>query len=209
MSVMLSMLRRRHGAVLAERDGRTVVACYGSVAAEVAVCAMAVGLAERSDRVTLEVRGIREELDRALGELAALGDCAWWSRLSRTRAIVRCESGGRARTIAAIRRDAIVSLHDLGDELAAPSLVGPYAEHVLAAAGLDAGHDAAIVLRDRSGAIELLVPRRLGPALWSRLLDAGEPYFVACVGLDALEQLSVSRELAFRRRLQLGMRAFA
>lgn len=204
MSVMLSMLRRRHGATLAERDGRTVVAHYGSVASELAVCRIAVGLAERSDRATLEVRGTRAELDRAVGALATLGDAVWWVRLSRVRAIVRCETHQRAACVAALGRDAIVCVHDLGDELAAPTLVGPFAEDVLAAAGLDRDHDAAIVLRDRSGCIELLVPRRLGPALWSRLLDAGEPYFVACVGLDAIEHLTVSRKLDLRRRVALG-----
>jgi|GEM_PF-3628709 len=42
-----------------------------------------------------------------------------------------------ATLAAAIGRDAIVSLDDLGGELAAPVLVGPSAEDVLAAAGLD------------------------------------------------------------------------
>jgi glycine cleavage system aminomethyltransferase T len=209
MSVMLSMLRRRHGATLGERGGRTLVAHFGSVAAELAVCRIAVGLAERSDRATFEVRGTREELGRALSELAQLGDAVWWSRLSRVRAIVRCEMADRDACLAAIGREAIVGVHDLGDELAAPTLVGPFAEDVLAAAGLDRDHDAAIVLRDRSGGIELLVPRRLGPALWSRLLDAGEGYFVACVGLDAIEHLTVSRELDLRRRIALYPRGGA
>jgi glycine cleavage system aminomethyltransferase T len=200
MSVMLSMLRRHHGARLAERSGRTVVAHYGSVASELAVCRIAVGLAERSDRATLEVRGTRAELDRALGQLATLGDAVWWSRVSRVRAIVRCEAQDRDVCLAAIGRSATVCVHDLGAELAAPTLIGPLAEDVLAAAGLDRDHDAAVVLRDRSGCIELLVPRRLGPALWSRLLDAGEGHFVACVGLDAIEHLTVSRELDLRRR---------
>ena len=96
MSVMLSMLCRRHGATVAERDGRTVVAHYGSVAAELAVCCRGVGLADRSDRATLELRGTRDEIHRALLELGALGDAVWWARLSRTRVIVRCERGDRA-----------------------------------------------------------------------------------------------------------------
>ena len=204
MSVMLSMLRRHDGARPAERGGRTVVAHFGSVASELAVCRIAVGLAERSDRATLEVRGTRAELDRALGRLATLGDAVWWSRLSRVRAIMRCEAQDRDVCVAVVERDAIVCVHDLGDELAAPTLIGPRAEDVLAAAGLDRDPDAAIVLRDRGGCIELLVPRRLGPALWSRLLDAGERHLIACVGLDAIEQLTVSRELDLRRRIALG-----
>jgi glycine cleavage system aminomethyltransferase T len=204
MSVMLSMLRRSHGAALAERDGRTVVAHYGSVAAELLVCRRGVGLAERSDRATLELRGTRDEIHRALLELGTLRDAVWWARLSRTRVVVRCEQADRGACIAAIRRDAIVTVHDLEAEIAALTLVGRFAEDLLAAANLDEDPGATVVLRDRSGGIELLLPRRLGPALWSRLLDAGEPFAVACVGLEAIEQLTVSRELDMRRRGDLA-----
>jgi glycine cleavage system aminomethyltransferase T len=206
MSVMLSMLRRHHGATLAERGGRTVVAHYGSVAAELAVCRIGVGLAERSDRATLELRGPREEIHRALLELGTLGDTVWWARVSRTRVIVRCEPADRGACLAAISRDAIVTFHDLDDEIAALTLVGPFAEDLLAAASVDDDLDAAVVLRDRGAGIELLLPRRLGPALWSRVLDAGEPFAVACVGLDAIEQLAESRELDLRRRAAMGAR---
>jgi glycine cleavage system aminomethyltransferase T len=204
MSVMQSMLRRRHGARLAERDGRTVVAHYGSITAELAVCCRGVGLADRSDRATLELRGTRDEIHRALLELGTLGDAVWWARLSRTRVIVRCERADRGACLAAIGRDAIVTVHDLDAELAAVTLVGRFAEELLAAAYLDEDPDATVVLRDRRGGIELLLPRRLGPALWSRLLDAGEPFAVACVGLDAIEQLTVSRELSLRRRAAIA-----
>lgn len=193
MSVMLSLLRRRHGATLGRRDGRLLAAHYGSPATEIAVCRVAVGLAERSDRATLEVRGRREELDRALGELAGLGDRAWWSRLSRTRVVVRCEHDDRDACLRALGRDAIVSVHEPGAEIAALALVGPYAEAVLAAAGLETDPGTAVILRDRSAAIELLVARRLGPALWTRLLDAGEPYPIACVGVDAIAALAASQ----------------
>lgn len=206
MSVMLSMLRRRHGATLAERGGCTIVAHYGSVAAELAVCCRGVGLAERSDRATLELRGTRDEIHRALLELGTLGDAVWWERRSHTRVIVRCERADRGTCLAAIGRDAIVTVHDLDAEIAALTLVGRFAEDLLAAANLDEDPDATVVLRDRRAAIELLVPRRLGPALWSRLLDAGEPFAVACVGLEAIEQLTVSRELDLRRRAAIGVR---
>ena len=207
MSVMLSMLRRRHGATLAERDGRTVVAHYGSVTAELAVCCRGVGLADRSDRATLELRGTRDEIHRALLELGALGDAVWWARLSRTRVIVRCARADRGGCLAAIGRDAIVTVHDLDAEIAALALFGRFAEDLLAATRLEEDPDAAVVLRDRRGAIELLLPRRLGPALWARLLDAGEPFGVACVGLEAIEQLTVARELNLRRRATIGLAA--
>jgi glycine cleavage system aminomethyltransferase T len=56
MTLMTTMLRR-HGATMVERDGRWVAAHFGSPASEAAVCRSRVGLAERSDRATLELSG--------------------------------------------------------------------------------------------------------------------------------------------------------
>ena len=55
--------------------------------------------------------------------------------------------------------------------------------------------DAAIVVQEGDATVELLVPAAHGPALWHRLLEAGEPFGVACVGLDALEHLAASEHL--------------
>ena len=63
---------RAAGARLTERDGHTIVANYGSVPGEIAVCMKSVGLADRSDFGTFELRGDRALLDRAL--TARLGD---------------------------------------------------------------------------------------------------------------------------------------
>ena len=57
---------------LHDRDGHTVVAHYGSVPAEIAVCMKSVGLADHSDYGVLELHGEREALDRAL--VARFGD---------------------------------------------------------------------------------------------------------------------------------------
>ena len=46
-----------HGAVMAERQGRRVPAHFGSAAAEETVCLRGVGMSDRSDRATFEVRG--------------------------------------------------------------------------------------------------------------------------------------------------------
>jgi glycine cleavage system aminomethyltransferase T len=64
-------------------------------------------------------------------------------------------------------------------------LIGPRAARVLAAAGLDA-----VPVRD---GYEVVVPVRDGPATWRRLLHAGEPMGITCVGYDAVERLAVSR----------------
>lgn len=203
MSVMVSMLLHRHGATLVERHGATVVAHYGSAVSEAAVCRSAVGLAERSDRATLAIRGSGEDIDRALGELATLQDTAWWARVSRDRAIVRCEGNDHAACLSAVERGG-ASVTDIGPETAAVTLIGPLAEDVFAAAGMNEDEDVAVVLRDRDACIELLVARRQGPAMWSRLLDAGERFGIACVGLDAIEHLAVSRDLDARRRAVPG-----
>jgi hypothetical protein len=59
------------GAMVIARDGRTVTAHYGSVAAEVAVCRKSVGLAVRTELRILEVAGREPWLERLLGR--ALG----------------------------------------------------------------------------------------------------------------------------------------
>ena len=53
-------------AVLHDGYGHTVVAHYGSVPGEIAVCLKSVGLVEHSDYGVIELRGPDELLDRAL-----------------------------------------------------------------------------------------------------------------------------------------------
>jgi glycine cleavage system aminomethyltransferase T len=199
MTVMVSMLRR-HGAAIVERHGRQVAAHYGSVAAEEAVCRSRVGLAERSDRATLEVRGTSGAVDAALAALGRLGQRAWSARLSPGRALVRCEGDDEDAAVAAMQSADAGSILDVSLEYAAVLLVGPYADDVLRAAAVDESSDPAIVLREGDGTVELLVARGYGPALWNRLLEAGRPSGIACVGLDALELLAVSDHVGDRRR---------
>jgi len=198
MSVMVAMLRR-HGATMVQRHGRWVPAHFGSVASEEAVCRSRVGLTERSDRATLEVRGPSGDVDRALAELATLGDRAWWARVAAGRAIVRCDGDDEGACASLLVRADDVSVLDVSAEHVAIGLVGPLAEEVLRAAEV-ADEDRVIVLRERSRGVELLVARTHGPWLWNRLLQAGEPLGITCVGLDAIEQLAVSEHLDWRRR---------
>jgi glycine cleavage system aminomethyltransferase T len=199
MTVMVSMLRR-HGAAIVERHGRQVAAHYGSVAAEEAVGRSRVGLADRSDRATLEVRGAPEAVDAALAALGRLGHRAWSARLSPGRALVRCEGEDEDGAVSAMQSADAGSILDVSLEYAAVSLVGPLADDVLRAAAVDESSDPAIVLRQGDGTVELLVARGYGPALWNRLLEAGRPSGIACVGLDALEHLAVSDHVGDRRR---------
>ncbi len=193
MSAMASMLRR-HGATLIERHGRLVPSDFGNPAAEAAVCRRSVGLTERSDRATLEVRGPRGDVDRALAELESLGPRAWPARLSPTLALVRCDGADEGATTSAMLR-AEVWVRDVSGEYAAMELIGPLALEVLHTANVDPEEDPVTVLLEGEDYVELLVIRGYGPALWNRLLEAGEPSGIACVGLDALEHITVSERV--------------
>lgn len=199
MTVMVSMLRR-HGATIVERHGRLTAAHFGSAASEAAVCRGRVGLAERSDRTTLEVRGRCENVDAALAGLAPLGHRAAWTRLSPGRAIVRCEGDAEDACASAMVASDAISISDSSGEFAAVALIGPLAEDALRAAAVDEQTDPVIVLHQGRGYVELLVARSYGPAMWNRLLEAGAPFGIACVGLDALEHLAVSDHLGDQRR---------
>ncbi len=196
MTAMLAVLRR-HGATIGKRHGRWVPLDFGSVAAEEAVCRRGVGLVERSDRAMLEIRGA--DVDPALRELASLGDHAWWVRLSACRAIVRCERPDEDACIGAMRRAEDVAIVDIAAAHAALTVVGPLADAVLRA--LDVEQEGVVlVVRKDPFCVELLVGRAQGPALWYRLLEVGESFDIACVGVEAAERLDVSDHLSGLRR---------
>jgi len=83
----LETVARNHGATMASRHGRRVHAHFGSVGAEEAVCLRAVGMADRSDRDTFELRGDPVAIETALTEL---GPLVWASFIGADRALVRC-----------------------------------------------------------------------------------------------------------------------
>ena len=199
MSVMAAVLRRS-GATMVERHGRLVAADFGSAAGEVTVCLSRVGLAERSDRATFEVHGSADAVDRALEELTELGERAWWVRVVPDEALVRCEGEDGIVCATTLRRGGGVRVADVSANVAALDLVGPLAEQALAAAAIDDEQDRVVVVRQGAACVELVAPRADGPALWTRLLEAGEPLGLACVGLDALEHLAVSEHMVELRR---------
>ena len=86
----LETVARNHGAVMAARHGRRVPAHFGSTAAEEAVCLRGVGMADRSDRETFELRGTPEAIEQAL---VALGERGLGLVRRADRAVVRCEPG--------------------------------------------------------------------------------------------------------------------
>lgn len=198
MTVMVALLRR-HGATVVARHGRLVAAHFGSAASEAAVCRSRVGLAERSDRATLEVRGPRGDLDAALAELSGLGERVAFSRHGPGRALVRCDGDHEGTVSSAMLRAPDVEVRQVSRDYTALEVVGPLAGDVVRAAALDEG-EPVVALREGDAGVELLVARPHGPALWNRLLAAGEPFGMALVGLDALEHLTVSEHVDHIRR---------
>jgi len=195
MTVMTTTLRR-YGATMIERNGRSVAAHFGSPASEAAVCRSGVGLAERSDRATLELRGDAEAVDEALAEL---GGAAWWVRCAPRRAIVRCEGVAAGACTSVMLRAEDATVLDVSGDHAAFDLVGPSADEVLRAYLAQGAAPVVLVVRRDEACVELLIARAHAPVLWTVLLTVGEPFGIACVGLEALEHLEVSDRLSRRR----------
>ena len=203
-------------ALLHDRDGHPVVAHYGSVPGEIAVCMKSVGLADRSDYGVFELRGDRELLDRAL--IARLGDpppatrsgrrlrSVWYLRLHARHALLVGPHAALASEPALRRgRDrSDLSQRAIGASLAIVGIVGPRAARLLAAAGLpgqipigaigtDAGDRSIVaILRESQRRYLALVHADAADAFWARLLTAGEPLGAALVGYDALTLLGAS-----------------
>ena len=204
-------------AALHDRDGHTVVAHYGSVPGEIAVCMTSVGLADRSDYGVVELRGDREQLDRAL--VARFGDpplaigsgrraCdgIWYLRLDARRTLLVGPHATLAAgtAIASARNGDHLTRRDIGASLAIIGIVGPRACRLLTAAGLpgelpsgaigaDPGdHSIVAILRESRRRYLALVRATAADALWARLLTAGEPLGAAFVGQDALTLLHAS-----------------
>jgi glycine cleavage system aminomethyltransferase T len=179
----------RDGATMVVRHGRRVAAHFGSPPGEAAVCLSTVGLADRSDRTTLELRG---DVDAGLLELAALGERAWSSYLGSARALIRCEYADALACLAALARATGASIRDCTSEYAAIALIGPLAEELLSIADLPSS---AVTLHESGLLFEVLVPAAHGAIVWDQLLEAGAPLQIACVGLHALEHLTATNRL--------------
>jgi glycine cleavage system aminomethyltransferase T len=183
----LETVARNHGAVVAERHGRRVPAHFGSTAAEEAVCQHGVGMADRSDRETFELRGTPEAIEAALVEL---GDRAWASFVAPDRAVVRCEAEGAASCAEILASLDGITSRDRTSVYAAIGLIGPRASELLNEVDLS---PSGLIIREGRDSYEILLPAAHGPQLWDYLIEAGEPFELACVGHDALDRLAASR----------------
>src|SRR3954447_3107861 len=172
---------RRCGATMTTRDGHLVAAHFGSPATEAAVCRSGVGMTDRCRRATFEVTGPPEVVDQALEGLEAATAPAWSDRLTPQRGLVRCEPGLTRSTLRALRTPGLGMIIDRTGERAAVGLVGPRAEDLLGQARFAPSGVPYVVVREGPERFEVLVPSARGPELWDRLLDAGEPFDLACV----------------------------
>src|SRR3954453_21686798 len=173
---------------MAERNGRRIPAHFGSAAAEETVCVRGVGMADRSDRDTLEIHGKPEDIERAL---IALGELAWYSFLSADRAIARTEN---APACVAALSSLPVEVHERTRAYAAIGLLGPRAHELLESIDLQ---PTGLIVQEAPDCYEVILPAAHGPELWDYLLDAGAAFGLACVGHDALDRLAASHRMGY------------
>jgi glycine cleavage system aminomethyltransferase T len=204
------------GAQLGERDGHVVAMLYGSTHGEIAACVTHVGLADRSDLGTLEVRGGRSSLDRALA--ARVGDPpvpagagrrqggVWYLRPEPRRALIVAAHGvlSKLGPIGTYGDRGNLVNRDIGASIAMVSVIGPRAGRLLTAAGLPGDlaigalgrdpRDAAVIaiLRETQRRVLILVRAPAIETFWHRLLDVGGPLGATFVGWDALTLLGAA-----------------
>jgi glycine cleavage system aminomethyltransferase T len=185
---------RRYGATMVMRHGRCTAADFGSPTSEAAVCLSTVGIADRSDRSTFELRGAPQDIAGALAAVGRLGDLAWWTSTKPRSALVRCEGVDAERCAAALETAEGVLVGDVTGQYAPIALIGPRAEALLDKLEEEMPELRPSILREGL-TFELLIGADSGPALWAGLLDVGGPLQVACVGLDAIEHLAASQRV--------------
>jgi hypothetical protein len=207
------------------RDGSA--ANFGSAIGEIAVLQRAVGLADRHEMRTFELRGEGEALagaiERTTGRrppagvgLRATG--AWWLRVSDERALVVCPPAARA--VLGRRLDdlcppgAAVAWIEIPGAYEALELIGPSSADVLAAACPDCmralpstgrfaqvgvGSAPCLVLREGDARFLVLAPSGQAVAAWRALDAAGLDFHIGAVGREALDRFEVARRTQARQ----------
>jgi glycine cleavage system aminomethyltransferase T len=182
------------------------VAHYGSPAGELSACIRAVGLADRSDLVKLELAGEPETLaavvERGCGSRLAVGGTAevrgaWWCAAAQDRVVVLAEPACRAALLTAVQAPG-VKVADRSATWSAIALVGRLTGDVLTAVGAHADARLAPPFGQTAIAglpVSLLLPsdrRALLVAdadheseLWRRISAAGYEFGLSYVGVEA------------------------
>jgi glycine cleavage system aminomethyltransferase T len=176
---------------MASRHGRRVPAHFGSIAAEEAVCLHSVGMADRSDRDTFELRGTPSAVESAL---VTVGEYAWCSFIAADRALVRCEHEHTEVCATLLASVDGLAASNRTSAYAAIGLIGPRAKELLMDVDLTPSGQ---IIQEALGCYEILLPADQGPQLWDYLLEAGAAYDLACVGHDALDRLTAAHRTGF------------
>ena len=175
------------------RNGRWVAAHFGSPTSETAVCLSTVGIADRFDRATIELRGAPPDIDTAVLLATRSGEHVSASRIGPRDALVRCDRADTDTCTAALLTTDVAI--EIADRFAAIEVIGPRAAQLIRAVALKLPDHDVIVIETSNDSYELLIDRHAGPRLWSSLLDAGTSVSVACVGVEALEHLAAARHI--------------
>jgi len=199
------------------RGGRDVIAHYGSVATEVAVCVKHAGIVQRPEFGVLELSGpagsLAHLLDTALGKLApAVGAAvqvggAWCAHPADDRALIVAPQSSIGRWRRQVQRSIVSGWHVTCIDVAgmcAVSLIGPRAGRVLVDAGVPAlsmpgaalaatlGNAPVVVVCEASDRYLLLVEADADSSAWPALDAAGAPHGLGHVGHDAYDRLSAA-----------------
>jgi glycine cleavage system aminomethyltransferase T len=215
-------LTRRAGAVIPKH--RAVASHYGSTAGELAVCVQAVGLADRSDLVQLELSGasapLAELVAACCGSLLVGGGCAfsdgaWWGAASSKRVLVLASppSGPLMEAIRE-RASAEIELTERSGEWAAMALVGRATLAVLSELGVvddvraatpfavTAVRGTVVELLLESDSRALLLVHRDGAAeVWKAAEAAGREFGLSYVGVQAIGRYALLERLVERAAL--------
>ncbi|HEY1237847.1 MAG TPA: hypothetical protein VGE91_05875 [Solirubrobacterales bacterium] len=200
---------KRSGAHMADREGWSVAADFGSLAAEIAVSRATAGLADVSSISKFEVRDSAAAIadlhpsGRALRPGCALKAAnAWWCVITPELLLVLAspEWAPRVRTELEERAGPGTSIEDVTSDRVAVCLTGPHAREVLVRAEATAtglgrirlesvGGVPTLVLHEYENQWMLVAPATEAAALWQALTEAGSPVGLAYVGADALQHL--------------------
>lgn len=223
----LDALLRRAGANMVDDHGAVVATHFGSVPGELAVCQRAVGIADRSELVHLELRGgevaVRRLVERLTGfapmpDVARRTEHGWWCPVTPHRMLVLCEpvvAESLAGDVGYARPSAArAAWMDVSTDYEAIAVVGPGAEPLLRAVGPADDPEAlpvagfratqvagfpAFLLREGSLQFLAVVANAHAVHTWHALQEAGRGHGLGCVGRDALERFALSARMLDRQ----------
>lgn len=222
----LEAILRGSGATMLDEEGVTFANDFGSVAGEVAVCLRAVGIADRSDLVKLDISGPAEDVAAVVGELAGAvpesGESihvqrAWWSGVDAERMFVLVDLSQRDTLIERLSAAAGsrgVAWTDVSADWAVIAVIGPRAQALIGAEGLapdaalpasgevvelDLAGSPVVLVRESPQELLVSVPPSEVEKVWHALHRAGEPLGVASVGREAHERFEIAAGLRGRR----------